>query len=265
MATAAQIAANRRNATKSTGPRTVEGKDRARMNALVHGLTASTLERPEEAERRVLLREQFLAEWQPGSMLEAAVLDQMADVVLELERVPEARAATLLMMRHRQEVPEHITNNELVSADLGSAHSRIERIQTYQGKLSRQLTRLTRDLRQLQQDRAQRDAEEAQVEIEKTKPIGEFAIADLRFANEGGVGEPTPSDEMEKTNPISVEGMPEQAVRGSREGMKTRIAETNPIGTERLEVQGVEAVAARVGWPTEDQIERAGRRLAVSA
>jgi hypothetical protein len=42
MASDKQIAANRRNATKSTGPRTQEGKARSRLNALRHGL-ASTL------------------------------------------------------------------------------------------------------------------------------------------------------------------------------------------------------------------------------
>lgn len=40
MATEKQIAANRRNATRSTGPRTPEGKERSRMNALRHGLSS---------------------------------------------------------------------------------------------------------------------------------------------------------------------------------------------------------------------------------
>ena len=38
-----QIAANRRNALKSTGPTTSEGKQRSRCNAMRHGLTAETV------------------------------------------------------------------------------------------------------------------------------------------------------------------------------------------------------------------------------
>jgi hypothetical protein len=41
MATERQIAANRRNAGKSTGPRSRAGKKRARQNAYQHGLTTS--------------------------------------------------------------------------------------------------------------------------------------------------------------------------------------------------------------------------------
>jgi hypothetical protein len=48
MATAAQIEANQRNAQKSTGPRTEEGKNRSRLNALDHGCRANLMVLPTE-------------------------------------------------------------------------------------------------------------------------------------------------------------------------------------------------------------------------
>jgi hypothetical protein len=38
-----KIEANRRNAQRSTGPRTEEGKKRSRLNSLTHGILASAL------------------------------------------------------------------------------------------------------------------------------------------------------------------------------------------------------------------------------
>jgi len=71
MATAAQIAANRANALKSTGPRTQEGKDASRFNALRHGADAESIvipgEDPAEYER---VAAGYYEEFQPQSSVE---------------------------------------------------------------------------------------------------------------------------------------------------------------------------------------------------
>ncbi|MBI1898644.1 MAG: hypothetical protein HYS04_19235, partial [Acidobacteria bacterium] len=41
MATASQIAANRRNSEKSTGPKSADGKARSRLNGITHGLCSA--------------------------------------------------------------------------------------------------------------------------------------------------------------------------------------------------------------------------------
>ncbi len=71
MATAAQIAANRRNAQHSTGPRTGEGKAAVRLNSLTHGLRAQEVLLPDEdpavfEELRESFQQQFNPEGPPS-------------------------------------------------------------------------------------------------------------------------------------------------------------------------------------------------------
>ena len=77
MATKAQIAANRRNAKKSTGPKTPEGKAASCMNALRHGLRAEKAVLPNENEEeyaKIHLGLQDL--YQPQTIPEQDLVDQ---------------------------------------------------------------------------------------------------------------------------------------------------------------------------------------------
>src|SRR6266851_5655361 len=88
MATLKQIEANRRNALKSTGPRTPEGKVACRMNSLRHGLRARTVvlphENPEEFQQ---LCDDLEAEWEPQTRTEQFYLEQMAVSQWKLTRM----------------------------------------------------------------------------------------------------------------------------------------------------------------------------------
>ena len=63
-----QIAANRANAQRSTGPRTPNGKTRAAQNALKHGLTATTPVLPDEdPEAFAGLRQEVFEQYNPAT------------------------------------------------------------------------------------------------------------------------------------------------------------------------------------------------------
>src|SRR5882724_336126 len=91
MATTKQIEANRRNALKSTGPTTPEGKAAVRLNALRHGLRARTVvlpgEQPEEFQQ---LCDDLETEWRPKSRTEQFYVEQMAVSQWKLNRMEMA-------------------------------------------------------------------------------------------------------------------------------------------------------------------------------
>jgi hypothetical protein len=79
VASARQIAANRRNAQKCTGPVTEEGKRTSRMNALKHGMSARTLVLPYEDEIEYHeLRAKLIEGYQPANNQELMLVDQIA-------------------------------------------------------------------------------------------------------------------------------------------------------------------------------------------
>ena len=79
MATLKQFKANRRNAQKSTGPKTPEGKAAVSMNSLRHGLRARTVVLPgEDLHEFQQLCDDLEIEWQPQSRSEQFYLEQMA-------------------------------------------------------------------------------------------------------------------------------------------------------------------------------------------
>ena len=87
MSSLKQIAANRRNALKSTGPVTPEGKDRSRCNAVRHGLTAETvIAALEDAEDYQAFEAAVIADYDAESAVERELVLRLASVLWRLRR-----------------------------------------------------------------------------------------------------------------------------------------------------------------------------------
>ena len=93
MASKKQIQANRRNALKSTGPKTPEGKALARLNATKHGLLSQEVLLPGEDEDALKeLAERLRAELQPVGEMESLLVERIIDAVWRLRRLSRVEA-----------------------------------------------------------------------------------------------------------------------------------------------------------------------------
>src|ERR1700691_3707228 len=82
-----QIEANRRNACKSTGPITQEGKQRSRCNAIRHGLTAETvIGALEDAEDYKAFEAAIIADYDAQSAVERELVLRLASALWRLRR-----------------------------------------------------------------------------------------------------------------------------------------------------------------------------------
>jgi hypothetical protein len=96
MTTQAQILANRRNAKKSTGPRTTKGKAVVARNALRHGLAArQTVIGSESRADFELYRRQMLIELDPESPVQCMLAERIISLSWRLRRTVRIQNQTM--------------------------------------------------------------------------------------------------------------------------------------------------------------------------
>ena len=126
MATERQIAANRRNAVKSTGPRSSAGKRRARRNSYRHGLSIGTAGRPGCAEHVERVARKIA-----GAGADAMVLEQarsIAQAQLDLTQIRRMRASLIQRMAEfgvldtPDPLATFVTSNESWNQSIAGCH-----------------------------------------------------------------------------------------------------------------------------------------------
>ena len=96
MATPAQLAANRANALRSTGPRSVEGKSVSRFNALKHGVDAASVTLPGEApDAYRALADAYDETYKPPTVMHRFLVDSMIRADWQKQRLQRLEADLL--------------------------------------------------------------------------------------------------------------------------------------------------------------------------
>jgi hypothetical protein len=137
-----KLAANRVNAQRSTGPKTQQGKEKSKFNAVKHGLTARYFPAviqvgTAEGEQFEAVRADLYDHYQPVGPIEELVLEKIITEYMRYRRLVE--------------------REQLCAHNRGYYLETVDRLTRYQTAINRQLFEAIRELERLQ---AQRKAKE---------------------------------------------------------------------------------------------------------
>ena len=118
MATELQLAANRLNALKSTGPRTLSGKAVSSRNAVTHGLTAEQSLLPGETrEEFQAVRQGLFSQLLPQGILENQLVERAASLIWRLRRFPIFENAVFAWLAHLEKMQHDGDDSDHQSAN----------------------------------------------------------------------------------------------------------------------------------------------------
>ncbi len=161
MATQSQIDANRRNAQKSTGPTTPEGRAAVRHNALKHGLTSEVLIPTDEDQPEFdRLCNAFETESQPIGPTEESLLENLVAAKWRLGRARKEETGFFMkraieLEHESQEYREAARSTRLaIIVELDSAGpNTLAKISRYEARLERSFYKALSELRRIQSQR----------------------------------------------------------------------------------------------------------------
>jgi hypothetical protein len=120
MASDRQVAANRRNAARSTGPRTARGKLRSRRNACRHGLTAETVvASPEDPAEYQRFEAGLYDDYAPQGAVEQQLVARLSSLLWRVRRATLIETGLfemqggVLLQQHRDQLNHQADNPSL--------------------------------------------------------------------------------------------------------------------------------------------------------
>jgi hypothetical protein len=175
--TKAKIAANRRNAKKSSGPKTAQGKSNSSRNALRHGLSSGILTvLPTESQSDLEhLSASIHQEHKPASPAETFLTDQMIHARWNLARVRRLQAEAIDRILAAN--PQNSNSDAALLDALDTPNNLLDKLERYAAAAERAYARA---LRQLQQLRANSQKIEKQNKAKEAQDWLQNALAQTR-------------------------------------------------------------------------------------
>ena len=137
-----QVEANRRNARKSTGPRTAAGKAVVALNGMKHGLLSrESLVKGESEAELVAFGKRLRAQLAPVGELELLLVDRIVSTAWRLRRLIGVET----MLYDREAKPDHAFNNY--------GREKMSVLSRYEVTLERSLYKALHELQRLQATR----------------------------------------------------------------------------------------------------------------
>jgi hypothetical protein len=151
MASLKQIEANRRNAQKSTGPRSVAGKAVSSQNALKSGIDAETeCIYGEDIEHLEVLKTEYLSRFQPATPEERLYVDTLIRCDWRQRRFARIDAEIL---EHEMDTAFHPSKTAAVGQAFSLVHTQMARLQRRIEQTERSYKNALHELERLQQSR----------------------------------------------------------------------------------------------------------------
>jgi hypothetical protein len=155
-----QLAANQRNAQKSTGAKTIEGKAKVARNAITHNLTGNKVMIPsEDVDRYETLIADYHAQFEPVGPEETYLLQSIIDIRWRLASIPAYEEALLDLGRIEMiRLEPEMANNPRPVIDLQVRlyfEKKFRNLQLHEGRLAR---RREREMKELCEKQAARKA-----------------------------------------------------------------------------------------------------------
>jgi hypothetical protein len=166
--------ANRKNAKKSTGPRTTEGKEASSQNALKHGLCANrNVIRTESQEEYNIFRDEMIADVAPAGAMELMLAERIVSLSWRLKRAEHFQNAAMNALIERDlndsgygwnDTVRHQARDEAAEGDfdliLGitvnidfSRNKILEQLLAYEHRIENSLYRAIAELKKMQEIR----------------------------------------------------------------------------------------------------------------